>query len=235
MKRLFVIALVAAGILSGPGAGTMAAPLVVVDARGIALKPGTILQSDAVLQLKQGQHVTLISETGSTLKISGPYDKPPVAVEGGGVTLSSTLQALVTQREARRGEFGTTRAATLAKLPDPWLVDATHGGNGCMLENRQPIFWRQAAESAATLTVEPTDRSWKAQGKWPAGHDRLSITTDVPMRGGETYVVTLGGVESAITMVSVPAALANDQMRTAWMSEKGCEAQAMALLNSQNE
>ncbi len=230
MKRLFVIALLAAGIVTGEAA---AASLVVVEARGIALKPGTILQSDAVLSLKQGQHVTMITETGSTLRISGPYNKPPVAVGGGGVTLNDTLRALVTQREARSGEFGTTRAAVLAKLPDPWLVDATHGGAGCMLEKRQPVFFRPTADSASTLTVTPTDRSWKAQAKWPAGQNRLSITTDVPMRGGETYVVIVGGVESAITMVSVPAALANDAMRTAWMAEKGCEAQAVALLQTQ--
>ena len=53
------------------------------------------------------------------------------------------------------------------------------------------------------------------------------------MRGGETYIVTVGGVESAITMVAVPAALTNDAMRTAWMAEKGCEAQATALLRTQ--
>ena len=230
MKWQLIIALLVAELVAGVA---NAATLVVVEARGIGLKPGAILQSDAVLTLKQGQHLTLISETGSTLKIDGPYNKPPVAVEGGGVNLNDTLRALVTQREARSGEYGTTRAAVLAKLPDPWLVDATHGGNGCMLENRAPVFWRPAADSASTLAVAPTDRSWKAQAKWPAGDDRLSITTDVPMRGGETYVVTVGGAESAITMVSVPAALTNDAMRTAWMAEKGCEAQAAALLRTQ--
>lgn len=231
MKWLFITVALVAGLMAG---GADAASLVVVEARGIALKPGTILQSDKVLQLKQGQHVTLITETGSTLKISGPYNKPPVAVDGGGgVDLKDTLKALVTQRESRRGEFGTTRAAVLAKLPDPWLVDATRGGNGCMLENRPPVFWRSATGAASTLTVSPADRSWKAQAKWPAGQDRLSIATDVPMRGGETYVVATGGVESAITLVTVPAALTNDAMRTAWMAEKGCEAQAVALLQTQ--
>jgi hypothetical protein len=229
-KWRFVIALLAATFVAGVAeAGT----LVVVEARGINLKPGTVLQSDAVLTLKQGQHVTLITETGSTLKIDGPYNKPPVAVEGDGVDLNDTLKALVTQREARRGEFGTTRAAVLAKLPDPWLVDATRGGTGCMLENRPPVFWRPATDAAATLTVSPADRSWKAQAKWPAGQARLSITTDVPMRGGETYIVATGGVESAITLVSLPAALTNDAMRTAWMAAKGCEAQAAALLQTQ--
>lgn len=230
MKRQLALALLAAALVVG---GADAATLVVVEARGIALKPGAILQSEAVLTLKQGQHVTLISETGSTLKIDGPYDKPPVAVEGGGVNLNNTLRALVTQREARSGEFGTTRAAVLAKLPDPWLVDATRGGNGCMLENRAPMFWRPAADSESRLTVSAADRSWKAQAKWPAGQDRLAITTDVPLRGGETYIVTVGGSESAISMVSVPATLTNDAMRTAWMAEKGCEAQAAALLQTQ--
>jgi len=229
MKWRIVFALLAGVLMTGQAA---AASLVVVEARGIALKPGTILPADAVLQLKQGQHVTLISETGSTLKISGPYNKPPVAVGGGGVNLSDTMRALVTQREARSGEFGTTRAAVLAKLPDPWLVNATHGGNGCMLENRPPVFWRPAADEASTLTVAPTDRSWKAQASWPAGQQRMSITTEVPMRGGETYIVAVGGVESPIAMVSVPAALTNDSMRTAWMAEKGCEAQAAALLQT---
>lgn len=222
-------ALLAAALVTG----AQAAPLIVVEARGIALKPGTVLQSEAVLTLKQGQHVTLISETGSTLKLSGPYDRPPVATGGGGVDLSSTMRALVTQREARSGEFGTTRAAVLAKLPDPWLVDATQGGNGCMLENTAPVFWRPDAARATTLTVSPADRSWKAQAQWPAGQDRLSITTEVPMRGGQTYIVSVGGLDAAIIMVAVPSALANDAMRTAWMAEKGCEAQAMALLRRQ--
>ena len=44
-----------------------AAVLVVAEARGIALKPGAALDSAKPLTLKQGQHVTLISEAGWTL------------------------------------------------------------------------------------------------------------------------------------------------------------------------
>ena len=60
-----------------------AATLVVAEARGIALKPGATLDSTKPLALKQGQHVTLISETGSTLKLDGPYNQPPVAAGAG--------------------------------------------------------------------------------------------------------------------------------------------------------
>src|ERR1700761_1704485 len=61
-----------------------AAVLVVAEARGIALKPGDTLDSAKPLTLKQGQHVTLVSETGATLKLDGPYDRPPTAAGGGG-------------------------------------------------------------------------------------------------------------------------------------------------------
>ncbi len=55
------------------GAATAdAATLVVVEARGIALRPGATLEDSKPLVLKQGQHVTLVSETGATLKLDGP-------------------------------------------------------------------------------------------------------------------------------------------------------------------
>ena len=204
--------------------------LVVVEARGIALKPGTMLDSTKALVLKQGQHVTLVTDTGSTLKLDGPYDKPPAAVGGGGVTLGKTLGALVAEREARSGEFGTTRGTILAALPDPWLIDASHGGNACLLESRMPVFWRPNTHADTTLAVAPVDRSWNARGKWPAGEAQLPITTDVPMRSGDTYVVSFDGNEHAITMTLVPKELTSDEMRAGFMADKGCEQQAEALM-----
>jgi hypothetical protein len=198
-----------------------AAVLVVAEARGIALKPGATLDSTKPLTLKQGQHVTLISETGATLKLDGPYDRPPVASGGaGGVGLNQTLAALVTQRQARSGEFGVTRGTVLANLPEPWVLDATHSGNVCVLE------------TAVALSVAPVDRSWTAKAQWPTGSDRIAITTDVPMRAGETYVVNFNGTESAVTMVQVPASLTNTEMRAGWMANRRCEQQAQALLKT---
>ena len=210
-----------------------AAVLVVAEARGIALKPGAALDSAKPLTLKQGQHVTLISETGSTLKLDGPYDQPPVAAGGGGgVGLNQTLAALVTQRQARSGEFGVTRGTVLADLPEPWVLDSTHSGNVCVMEKGTPVFWRSDSRTAVPLSVAPVDRSWTAKAQWQAGADRITITTDVPMRAGETYVVNLNGNESAVTMVQVPASLTNSQMRAGWMANRRCEQQAQALLKT---
>ena len=225
MRRL-QIALLA--LLAGTAAAD-AASLVVVEARGIALRPGATLDSTKVLQLKQGQHVTLVTDTGSVLKLDGPYNALPLASGGGGVDLNQTLRALVSQRETRGGEYGTTRGIVVAPLPEPWLLDASHSGTGCLLENRTPVFWRPDARTVAKLTVTPIDRSWKAVATWPAGQNRIAITTDVPMQGGETYMIVLNDEEFAISMILLPATLTNDNMRAAWMAEKGCEGQAEAL------
>jgi hypothetical protein len=210
-----------------------AAVLVVAEARGIPLKPGATLDSTKPLTLKQGQHVTLISETGATLKLDGPYNQAPVATGGSaGVGLNQTLAALVTQRQARAGEFGVTRGTVLADLPEPWVLDATHSGNVCVMEKGTPVFWRPDAKISVPISVAPVDRSWTAKAQWPVGDSRLTITTDVPMRAGETYVVNFNGNESAVTVVQVPATLTNTDMRAGWMANRRCEQQAQALLKT---
>src|SRR5215469_16144014 len=145
MKSALFLALTGAVATVLLASSAKAAVLVVAEARGVAFKPGDTLDSVKPLVLKQGQHVTLISETGSTLKLDGPYDRPPAAGGSGGVGLNQTLNALITQRQARAGEFGITRGTVLADLPDPWVLDATHSGNVCVMANGTPVFWRPDA------------------------------------------------------------------------------------------
>lgn len=210
-----------------------AEPLTVVEARGIALAPGSMLDSAKPLLLKQGQHVTLIDNAGATLSIDGPYNAPPSA-GGTGRSLGTTIAALGTERDARTGEAGITRGTRTVALPDPWLFDVTHSGNVCLAENTQPVFWRPDASQAIALAVMPVDRSWKSEAAWPAGVDLLHVTTDVPMHGGAAYVVNYGGTEYALAVFTVPSSLANNRMRAAWMLQKGCEAQAEALLHARS-
>ena len=217
-------------ILSAAAAN--AAQFVVVEARGIGLKPGATVDAGKPLVLQQGQHVTLISDSGVTLKLDGPYNKPPSTDAGQGVDVSATLAGLATEQHARLGEVGVTRGtAPTAPLPDPWLVDVTHPGKACVLEGNQPVFWRAQPTAVAKLAVMPADRSWKAEvNDWPAGQSRISLAAPTVIRGNATYFVSFNGTESAITINTVPAVLANDRMRAAWMADRGCEAQAEALL-----
>jgi hypothetical protein len=226
MARTILLGAVAALAVIG---AAQAANLTVVEARGIGLQPGSTLDSNKPLQLKPGQHVTLISDDGATLSIDGPYNGPPGA-GGSGKSLGATLAALGTEHNARTGEAGVTRGAAPTTLPDAWLIDVTRSGNVCLREKTDPVFWRADDKTEAAFAVMPVDRSWKSQATWPAGLDRIHVTTDVPMHGGAAYVVNYSGTEYALSVNTVPASLPNDQVRAAWMAQKGCTAQAEALL-----
>jgi hypothetical protein len=220
---------VAGALLLATSAPALAGQLIVVEARGVSLAPGSQVDDSKPLVLKQGQHVTLISQSGTTIVIDGPNDKPPSQAGQGGLSLGTKLAALTTESGERTGEVGTTRGTATVKLPDPWLIDASHAGIVCLREGTTPVFWRAQAAGASTLVVMPDDRSWKVTTKWPAGQDRLSVETNVPMHGGASYFISLDGAESAIAVSAVPASLSNDAVRAAWMADKGCEAQAEAL------
>ena len=71
-----------------------------------------------------------------------------------------------------------------------------------------------------------------AVADWAAGANRISVTTDVPMHGGAAYVVNYAGTDYALAVNTIPASLDNDSMRAAWMVQKGCEAQAEALVRA---
>ena len=200
--RTGLLAFAAATLLTAGSA--QAANFIVAEARAIALKPGATIDGTKPLVLKQGQHVTLISEAGATLSIDGPYNQPPSA-GGSGRSIGTTLAALTTEHTARTSEGLITRKGPVTKLPGAWLVDVTRSGNVCLQENTQPVFWRPDASTAASIVVAPVDRSWKSRADWPVGMDRMTVTTDVPVHGGAAYVVSYGGADYALAVSTVPA------------------------------
>jgi hypothetical protein len=230
MKLIVPATAALAALLSCASAN--AAQFVVIEARGIAMRPGTTLDASKALVLKQGQHVTLISDSGATFSLDGPYNQPPAAGQSQGVDIAATLKGLGTETQSRK-EAGVVRGgAGKVTLPDPWLLDASRTGNVCLREGEQAVFWRPQATTSAQFTIMPADRSWRADAPWTAGSDRLTIVGEARVHGDATYYVSFNGQESAISINTVPALLANDKMRAAWMAEKGCEPQAEAVLRT---
>ncbi|MGD0865583.1 MAG: hypothetical protein ABSA49_08515 [Rhizomicrobium sp.] len=226
--RRFILGLL---VLLAPLSAANAAQYVVVEARGVAIAVGSIIDPTKPLVLKQGQHLTLVSDSGQTIKLDGPYQKAPAAEQG--VQLAAAFTGLVTERNARMGEIGTTRgAAPKAPLPDPWLIDASSSGSACLLQGQMPVLWRPTTASPVDVVIAPSDRSWRAQTKWLSGADRLKLTSDLGVHGDASYFISLNGSEAAITISSVPSVLSTDRMRAAWMIHKGCDRQAQALLRA---
>jgi hypothetical protein len=203
--------------------------LVVVEAAGIEMAPGDRVGSSVLLDLSEGQHLTLISTAGVILTIDGPYEGSPAGVQVEGTDFASRLRNLLVEDDGRN-DIGATRAGQLAPLPEPWLFDVSHTGNVCLLDGSTPVLWRASSNANSDFAVTSVDHTWRAQLRWPAGLDRITADTGLPIRAGATYLMILDGEQSALAVKSVPSTLDNDLMRVAWMVEMGCEAQAQALM-----
>jgi hypothetical protein len=202
---------------------------VVVEARGISgFQAGSSIDSSRTLHLNPGQHLSLISQSGVSVTLDGPFNGVPSAANKG-TSERSIVASLFTEQQARTSEVGTTRAKDYSKIPSPWMIDVGHSGDACLNTSVKPVFWRSTSTSTVTVTVMPNDRSWKAVATWPAGRDRIELGAGVPLRPGWVYFVALNGVEVAIRLHDVPGTLTNDSMRTTWMVDEGCVQQAEAL------
>ena len=224
-----------ARLLSLLGLMAVAAPavakvdMVVMEARGVKLQPGQVVDGSVNLTLTDGQQVSLMTQDGKVVKLRGPYDKAPAPGEAATANVQLALQLLVTQESARERAGVIRGGPGMVVPPDPWLVDVSSSGLRCLQADSTITLWRPDAAASQPIEVAPNDRSWKADVEWKSGSDRLPLPHNVPVRRRTPYVVKLGGKEVNITLVSLPATLTNDAMRASYMMENGCDAQAKAL------
>jgi len=211
---------------------SVAATLVVMEARSSTLTLGMRIDSSSVISLKEGERVTFIAPDGKSISLKGPFNGVPFAKANDSVDLRQALSALVATRDARTSSVGVVRAGTATvKIPEPWLIDVTRPGPRCLLEGTQPVWWRPDASQIESFTVFPVDRSWSAQFNWAAGQDRQPLPPLSRLDGSKAFVVRQGEKEFAISLEVVPKGLENQLILTSWLLEKGCIQQADALLN----
>jgi hypothetical protein len=223
-------ALAFAALILGTASAAIAAELVVVEARGVSLKQGDVIDDGQPLALKDGQLVTLVAENGSIMTLRGPYDQAPSAGSVG-VDVANALGALTTG--ATRNVAGVVRAAAAdVHLPGPWLVDVSHPGVACLRQGERSVLWRASDAGNGMLTMMPADRSWRGQTQWPAGSPTLEAPSNFPIKDGRTYLADFGGKPVAVTLTQIPPKVTKPRMQAAWMLEKGCVAQAEALLKT---
>ena len=225
-SRAWATLAIGAALLSAQASAT---ELVVVEARGLTLKPGQTVDDGQKLTLQRGDELTLVDESGSVIKLRGPYDGTPSAGGGAGMDISNALAALGTG--GAQSAMGVVRAKVEnVTLPDPWVIDVTHSGKACVRPGASVVFWRQQSAGEAKLRIMPVDRTWRAESEWPAGTSELTAPAIFPITDRQTYLFDLGGQTATVTLVHVPASLGTDRMRAAWMLQKNCLNQTKALI-----
>lgn len=212
--------------------------MVVIDASGAALERGAIIDGDDPLSLASGQSVTLIGADGAVITLDGPFDQPPASVvnrtQQADPEMIVALGALLTEHENSTATLGVIRSAgetvEIGPLPDPWAVSVDGSGIRCIRPD-MVSFWRQDPAERAALEISAPRTGRSAEVAWPAGLARLEIAGGA-FRDGQTYLLSLDGREVTLTMHVMPSEVAGPAQQAGWMARAGCEAQALALLET---
>lgn len=227
MKRGTSLGLLVGGLMIA--SQSLAAPMIVVEARGAGLRPGMRLDSAATIDLKDGERVTLIGADGQAVTLRGTY--AGVLTKAGGASQNPrlALAALISTRNDRASKVGAIRSgANAAPLPDPWLIDVSRSGARCIREGQRPIWWRPDGSGETKFTVYPIDRSWRADFVWQKGQTQMAAPDLAKLDGVKTFLIQVPGQDNAISLNVIPADVVDPLVLSSWMLEKACVQQADA-------
>lgn len=208
---------------------SLAAQMIVVEARAAGLRPGMRLDSSAKIDLKDGERVTLIGADGQAVTLRGTY--AGVLSKSGGASQDPrlALAALISTRNDRASIVGAIRSgANAAPLPDPWLIDVSRSGARCIREGQRPIWWRPDGSGETKFTVYPIDRSWRADFVWQKGQTQMAAPDLAKLDGVKTFLIQVPGQDNAISLNIIPADVVDPLVLSSWMLEKACVQQADA-------
>jgi hypothetical protein len=223
----------AAAVLALPVAA-MAGVVVKATGPSAAQYPvGTKLDDDAIITLKPGDVITVLSAQGTrVIKGGGTFrvgDRPQVAAD--------RFAALTRKRAATRVRTGAVRGEGDAKVSNPslWYVDVTRSGTICLYDLATVRLWRPATGRAQTYKVAAADGSSAAEVTFG---DVVAVAPLDPARlriaEGRPYTITApdGSTSARLRFVRLSEDVqAPDQLAEALIA-KGCTVQLEMLANA---
>ena len=222
-------------VLALSSISVIAAPLIVIDARGGGLKKGQKIDSAQPITLKEGERVTLMNQEGKTVTLRGKFSGLPMMGAGAATDPKQALGALVANGNAHTSSLGAVRSFSRpAPLPQPWLIDVSTPGQRCLRPGQQPIWWRPEVGASQKFTLLSIDQSWRVDFEWAAGQHDIPGPPLAKFEGQTVFVVRMGEREYGITVNLVPTDLDGSALAS-WMIEKGCIQQADALLRQMQQ
>lgn len=225
--RLFIAILSAFSISSAA-----ARPMTVVEARGTSFKPGMRVDSETIIQLREGEKLTLIAPDGRAATLRGPYrGKAAGNIASGATRPGMALTALVTTRRDRSTAVGAVRSGEdAAPLPSPWLIDIGRPGPRCLRAGDAAVWWRSDPAKSESFSVAPLDKSWKATLTWSPGQSEMPAPDIMSGQMVRTFLVRIGDRDNAVMVNVIPEVVTEPLVIASWLLEKNCVQQADAYL-----
>jgi hypothetical protein len=217
----------------------VAAEWIVYKANGVDLQPGSSVNVENDLLLKEGESVSLMSPSGKIIEINGPHNSKPLnsgKSESSGI--SDALKQLLAFNESDTTEMGVTRSATSVLdsagqygwVPEPWVVDISRGGDQCVPAGKPPVFWKNTGPMAQ-VGLNADNGNFIANTEWPENVAKIVAPENMPVLDGGQYEFKINDEVVKSVFHIIPSTVSEVQ-QAAWMNEVGCVAQAVAVLKA---
>jgi hypothetical protein len=245
MNRFKALLNVAFGI-TFTAAGAIAAELVVVESSSDQYTLSQVLSDDVVVELEAGTQITLISEDGLIVTLSGPFEGSLAETEGqDGPDALDALGRLLTETEVEARDIGGVRFGDEVygdpaggqiedRRSDPWVLHTRLSGPHCLPKDADAAyFWRDGPGSGDRLHLSRVTTSESVVVDWGGGEDRVAWPDHFERTPGAVYLVrTDGELRSAAFLIhEVPAAVVDSDIASvAWLAAQGCISQARLVL-----
>ncbi len=214
-----------------------AAEAVVLSSTVPELPAGHVIATGGTVSLPEGATVTLITQTGETITLTGPHDGVvgPTADDTG--TLS-TIARLVQGQPEDLSTLGTTRGSA----PDPAVeghvddplggVDIERAGATCLQPGNAPALIRARTEGDLHVVFETAIAGSAAEAEvhWPAGATVAQWPESLPLTDGAAYVAVPAGGGPEIRVVVMARGETGEVDWIARLADAGCERQAYEAL-----
>ena len=221
------------------GLGHAAEQLVVIAASldDTRHKTGAILTTDAELTLGDGETLTLLTESGTVVRLTGPHGGPIFKADSAGNAGNgiARIARFVAGTDGATSVLGASRDPDgregIAEQPDIWFVNTDSSGERCVLPTRLEL-WRKNSKTTSSVTVRG-EREKLPKEAWPEGVHVLVLPSRLA-QDGDRLVLSVDGKNRRYTLHVLPDVIKAERWGEVlqWMIANDCKRQATLLIGA---
>lgn len=199
---------------------------------------GGVLKEGDEINLPENSEVKLLDKSGSVIVLKGPLTGTVTNDDGGTEQAKDGSNALQVISKLMFGEnrlvnnLGAARSVLSAQIvPEnvkPWMPVVSKPGTYC-LPLETPVFVREEADAEIVITVSSSDGA-SMEKVWTANEKSISVS-DLVQKDTDHYTLILSSQAAESSIHLLDRTDMNGAQQIAWMAERGCQIQAMQLLN----
>ncbi len=201
------------------------------------IKEGQTIDAGASITLPPTASVRLLSATGQTVSLDGPFSgrvaAPSPATAAGDGQVIARLAKFLSERRIATNALGATRSGVIApqarEPADPWQIVVDESGVQCGRPSHVQL-WRKHASAEVKVRISSAGAD-PVRTAWPRGQNALPLPAQFAV-DQSTFQVGTGDRAATISLRLAPANLSNPAEIADWMVRVGCQRQASRFLET---